>query len=180
MISEEDKLLDSLGDWINNPIRTDLSPQSKIFKFINHGGSTAKPAPQTPPQRHFNKSNTEIRDRTSTEITSRSSIYSSSSSSSSSSFHQTDSPHKHGSHSSSSSTDPFYIQTPKLSNASFNPYDAFSQSEDVIYGGTSLLDVPIDGTEWNWNGKRWIGIRAVHVAGLQEEMDFAGLQMRRK
>jgi hypothetical protein len=161
--------------------QTNVSPEIKLPKIIEEETANDKPSPQTPPQRHLNERGIKLGDEISANTASQGSY-----SDSDDDFPALNSPSKHCSHShsrspsSSSSSDPFYIRTPKSSsNTSFTPQESFSQDRDIIYGGTSLLNVPIDGTKWNWNGKQWIGTRAVPVAIHQEEMEFAGIQMRR-
>ena len=143
--------------------RLSPTPQSTPFKPASQASTKSNP-PQTPPHRNFANKPTPYHLPSPDSV---SSCYS----------------FQHSNTSSFSNSEPFYITTPTTPPTPLTPQTSF-QSPNIIYGGTSLLNVPIDGTKWNWDGAQWIGTpaapsRAVSMEdGDEEEEEFAFRRIR--
>jgi hypothetical protein len=147
------------------PARLSPTPQTTPFKSIVQATTKSQTPPQTPPQRQLNA--------TSTAPSGSAGDYTPSIYSSSSSSH----------YSTSSYSDSFYISTSTSQPTTpLTPQTSFSSNPNagVIYGGTSLLHAPIDGTKWNWDGAQWVGTRTVFAAIVEEDDDeeFSFRRMR--
>jgi hypothetical protein len=152
-------------DLESTPTRLSPTLQSTPFKPASQASTKSNP-PQTPPHRSFTNKPTPPHHLTSPD-----------SSSSSCYFFQ------HSNSSFFSNSDPFYITTPTTPLTPLTPQTSFPSPNNIIYGGTSLLNVPIDGAKWNWDGAQWIGTlgapgRVVGVEDDEEEEEFAFRRIR--